>query len=400
MTLLTRVRAGGSRAEQATRELARLGPEAAPEILGLSSGRVTELGPLAPDERELLLDLLRSWPADRAAAALAAALPPAATLDDRLAALSLVGAVGGRAAIEAVRSLCADLSPEQYSHPVVSRAVEQTLLLVLRSDARAYDELGRMLERDQLGASLGERVAAALASSGLGRGLPLLQRMLGSNRQTDRIVLAAIGGLRPFDDARAVVRASDAARRYLSSIHPELRRQAALALGSLHDGEAVPDLLALLEDGDARVRRGAGMALSQIAGLDASAQPDWTGWFEAELGWLESEGSRLLEDLAASDVARAVAALRILSMHPLHRSAVAERIQALLQHEEPVVASAACAALAKLGDVTAFEPLVSALEDEREAVRAAAQGALMTLTGATVEPEPEAWRAWLEPAQA
>lgn len=400
-TLLTRVRAGGRDGEQAARDLAHLEPSSVPQVLGLLSGSIGELGPLPPAERELLHSLVLSWPSEPALTALLEALPADPSLDERLTALTLVGEVGGPGAIKAVVRTCVALAPELHAHPLVMEGLERALVRILRNDPGAHGELRRLLEHDELGSALTERAAAALGTIGRARGLQLLEWMLGREERLDRVVLAAIGELEPFDDPRAVAQASNAARRYLLSVHPELRRQAALALGSLEDGESVPELLDLLKDGDARVRRSVGIALSRISGLDASTRPEaWMHWFEGEVHWFETEGETLHGDLGSPDRTRVVAALRILSMHPLHRAVLSEEIQALLPHDEPAVAAAACAALARLRDVAAFSALLVALEDEREVVRKAAHTALMSLTGTTLGPEPRAWRAWLHSTQA
>jgi HEAT repeat protein len=396
LELLARARSPETRvAERAREELVRLGPGEAAGILGLCSGRVAELGPLSDAERELLSASVRSWPAERAVEALVAALPEEPSLDDRLAALRLLAEVGGHTTLAAVESLCQGLAPVEDAHPLLEEAVESTLARALRRDPRTYDELRRRCERP-LPAALARRVARALGAARLGRGLEVRERLLGRNPELDLHAIRALGELAWFDEPEGRAGAARTLRTYLVSIDADVRRGAALALGALGDGESAGDVLALLEDSDRRVQRAAGMALARLSGLDALATAEaWRRWHEDELAWLEADFDRLVGELEEGDAARCVAALRVLSLHGLHRALVLPEVLPLLEHEEPLVAVAACAALAKLGDPVAFLPLVAALEDERDAVRAAARGALSALTGASPGDDGEAWRAWL-----
>jgi HEAT repeat protein len=400
--LVLRLRAPDAEVVQAaTRALAALGPEAAPEILGLCSGTRADAGLLAPGERELLLAPLRAWPREVAVRALLAAVPPEAGLDERLTALALLGEVGGQRAIAALDALVRPLPDEARVHPRLSEELERALTQVLARDVAASAELEQRIQRGELAHEILQPAAVALGRTGRGRGLGALERLLGRTPELDAAVLRALGELRPFDDPRARLQAGRTLRRRLTAPDPELRRQAAFALGRLRDGEAVPELLALLDDSERRVQRAAAQALGQIARLDPTAldTAGWQRWFEGELTWLESEGDAQRLELAADEPARVVAALRVLASHPLHAHALAEEVQALLPHEEALVAEAACAALVRLDDVTAFEPLLETLADGRAPVRASALAALRALTGADLGPAPSAWRAWLEPAR-
>lgn len=397
---IARLRAGDARvAAGAARELAALRPGAAAEILALCSGRGTDTGPLGPDERELLLTSLRAWPSEVALDALVAALPREATLDDRLSALALAGEVAGPRSVAAVEQLCAGLADQERVHPRLAEELERAFARALERDRRTYDEFTQRLERGVPPAELCLGLVAALGRTGRGRGLALLERLLGHEASLDRAVLAALGRLRPHDDPRAGEAASRVLRRYLDAFDPELRRQAALALGRLRDDEAVPELLALLEDPDRRVQRAASLALGWISSLALGPRAEaWQHWYAREQAWFEAEAGALRADLSAPEPARALAALRILGSHPLHRRELGVEVREQLANEEPLVAVAACATLARLDDVGAVAPLVEMLEDEREAVRAAARLALTSLTGRDLGPEPATWHAWLEPA--
>lgn len=382
-------------AERAREDLEHIGPEAAAEVFGLWAG-LPEFGLLTAAERRLLLGALRAWPADRAVEVLVDALPDEPTLDQRLVVLRLLAEVGGHTTVAAVESVCVGIPAEQEVLSQLSEVVEAALVSALRRDPRTFDDLRSRIERDVLPTRLGQQMARALGSVGLGRGLGVLERMLGQSLQLDLAVIDAIGKLSPFDEPRAVFEAARTLRPFLPSIQPEVRRQAALALGDLQDGESVPELLGLLEDSDRRVRRGASLALARISGLDGSEDPVvWKRWYEEELDWLESELDPLVGELAADEPARVVTALRILSMHPMHRAVVSPEIRPLLGHEETLIAVAACSALAKLGDAASFQALLDVLEDERDVVREAGLHALATLTGAKPGTDPEAWRAWL-----
>jgi len=396
--ILAELRGDESTRPQHVEELHALGPAAAGEIAGLLSGRSAELGLLSADERELLLESLRSWPATATVEALLA-LPRDPSLDDRLTALRLVGEVGGKSAILAVDSLCAGMAPAEVADPLVSAELQRTLLHLMRRDAEAVDEASRLMQASRLRSELFQPLARAIGQVPSSAGMAVLERLLGRNEGLDRIVLEALGNLRPYGDAHGLGEAAQSVRVYLSSIHPRLRRQAALSLGSLHDSESVPHLIVLLDDPDRRVQRAAHWALGRISGLELPADPEsWTRWHEAELEWFDTRCAALIESLEAAEAARVIEATRLLSLHPVHGMIVAEAIEGLLEHDDPLVVFAACAALAKLDSIGSFTLLVQALDDPRDEVRLAVARCLEALTGEHLGVEPDVWFAWLAPA--
>lgn len=396
--ILARLRADQRARPQRLEDLHALGSAAAGEVAGLLSGRNAQLGLLGADEREILLQSLRSWPAKATVEALLA-LPPEPSLDDRLTALRLVGEVGDKTAVVAVDFLCKGLAPEQVVHPLVGAELQRTLLHLMRRDAETVDEIYRLLQQGQLCSELLQPLAGAIGQVPSAAGLGVLERLLGRSDELDRVVLEALGNLRFYGDARGLDEAVRTVRLYLSSSHPRMRRQAALSLGSMRASGSVADLIALLDDVERRVQRAAHWSLGRISGLELPADPEaWTRWHEAELEWLDTRCAALIESLEAGEAARVIDATRMLSLHPVHAASACEALEGLLEHEDALVVSAACSALAKLDSVGSFGLLVQALDDPRAEVRRAAARCLEILTGQRLGTESGAWLAWLVPA--
>jgi HEAT repeat protein/CHAT domain-containing protein len=140
----------------------------------------------------------------------------------------------------------------------------------------------------------------------------------------------------------------------LTNEDAEVRRAAAEALGQLGDPRAVEPLIALLEDEDSLVRTATTVALGNL--VDPRA-------VKPLVVRLEDEDSKVRW-----------AAVEALGEHDDRRTV--EPLVARLEDEEWVIRRTAAEALGKLRDPRAVEPLLARLEDEDSDVRRAAIKAL------------------------
>ncbi len=165
---------------------------------------------------------------------------------------------------------------------------------------------------------------------------------------------------------------------------PRNRLAAIRGLQSLATADAVPGLMAALEDREEGVRAGANAALLEVTGRDDGFDPSaseqerlvavsrWEAW------WAENKGRRPMDWWEA----------------------------ALLSDEVPANRAEAARRLGKIKDWEAIRYLVQGLEDEAPGVRAAALQALSGLTGETHEFDADAadadrdaavarWQRWM-----
>ncbi len=186
---------------------------------------------------------------------------------------------------------------------------------------------------------------------------PAVSHLVG--RYLDSMASAMAGKLRGGDRAvlvdllrrRGTV---DAARRNCRSILTSRRLRAVELLGSLGLADAVPELVARLDDSDDEVRRAAVRALGRTASTDA---------VPALLALLDAPNRRESEHYIT---------LALLRMGP---AAVGRLTSALLTHG-PRGRCAAAKVLGWLGEPSAVAPLQHSLDDGDPAVRAAAVEAL------------------------
>lgn len=402
-TLLARHR--GADTEHAARvraELAELGADAVPEVLGLLTGARRGPDGFVPNaaDRQLLAATLRAWSPRRVVAALTrAAVAPDATLSTQMLAIELLGSVRAEDSLDALREVHAALPPGARRHPRVQAPLADALVEVLTHQDRGFEALDRWLQRSPPTEDLLTTVARALGRVPSTTSVRLLGRLLGRSGALDLVVLEALGTV-PLPHAPSG--ASDAAallRSHLAVRDPRVRRQTALSLGLRRDREAVEVLVDRLEDPDRRVRRAAHTALVRTAGVALPAETgEWIAWLDREETWRHEALPALALALEGDEPAAATAALRSFALHPVFRRELSELAAGALLHPRARVAVAACATLTKLADEAAYRPLVAALTDGREEVRAAAERALRTLTGLDLAGH-AAWSAWLTPGR-
>ncbi|MEW6381536.1 MAG: HEAT repeat domain-containing protein [bacterium] len=156
---------------------------------------------------------------------------------------------------------------------------------------------------------------------------------------------------------------------------PQVREDAAEALGKIKNVRAVEPLIAALKDESPKVRENAAEALGRIR--DAGA-------VNSLIVALQDEDRNVREE-AAEALGRIGKA-----------GAAVEPLIAALRDEDQEVREEAAEALGKIKDLRAVEPLIAALKDEEPEVKENAARALRKITGEDFGQDPANWEKWLE----
>lgn len=379
--------------------LAELGPAAAEELLRCLETRAVR-DPLAPDgEAQLLSEpqrdavlgglaalgrerVLPLWEARYAAPVDAARVP---------AALLSLGASGGSRDLERLWQLGRDAAGEAPLDARVSAALQQALTLLFRHDPRAF--LRVQATWSGLPDDWHDELVEAVGAAGDSRGLELLAEMETWAPEQRRRIASKVPLLGPCD-APAVNRG------LAEALHAQLREgekedvQATLAaLAVLEDFRCVEELVALLEDERPGVPQGAHHALRKLTNkqLDGRAAL-WKRWFRDEREWLERERDAVVGRLRSSNDRDVLIALREISRHRLERHELALEVGPKVWEGSEEVRLTAVQTLAELGSRWGGRDLLLALDDESEAVRAAALDALTRITGERHGPAPADWQ--------
>ena len=224
--------------------------------------------------------------------------------------------------------------------------------------------------------------------------ITLLIQLMGVDPALDATVLSMINRLAARVQAPGDLPALLAVEHALLVGEPDVRRQAALALGRLGSYESVPQLIELITSDDDGLSRNAHWSLKQLSGTSLRRDHDtWASWLQREKEWWARRGATLLLQLDHGDLAVRVAAIRELAHHPLFRSHSAPEISTLLHGCTPTEARLACVALAELGLAPDLDLVIEQLEHAHPSVRTSALAALESLTGKQLGPDPAPWRA-------
>jgi HEAT repeat protein len=181
----------------------------------------------------------------------------------------------------------------------------------------------------------------------------------------------------------------------LTHAQPEVRRQAAGALGKINAPAAAAPLSAALQDVDRDVRWQAAQALGELAdaaavGPLAEALQDHEPMVREHALWALG---RLRAQVATAEIAQRLhdinpfvrrAAAKILGH--LGNSEAASMLAASLRDRDPLVRRHAAAGLGLLGDRSAIAPLVQASQDTHVDVRRSAVEALVLLRASQALP--------------
>ncbi len=374
-----------------------LGPEATKTLFEALGGRLTiaDGRTLRPREREQLTACLRAWPEGEVATALLGAARAPSTPSRQLLALRLFGDFAGSDSLEDFLALLQEIPRTQLRHASVREGVRKSLARILRRDRGGYAVCGRWLanlDRVEL-----EILMEACKENGHGESLPILEALLKGDTPLVTQALDALGHHAPWDPSFGEGRAAQALSFFLGSADAAVRRQAAVSLGRLREAEYLPELVQLLSDPEPRVRSGALWSLREVTGFPWEEDPErWQNWLRQEEVWLEDEAPDLLSNLARSDRARSIEALRILSAHRGMQRYLSEDLCRLLEHDDPLIVARTSDTLSRLDDRCAVPTWIGLLEDPREQVRDAALRSLRAVTRETFGDRPEDWRNWLQ----
>ncbi len=171
---------------------------------------------------------------------------------------------------------------------------------------------------------------------------------------------------------------------------PAVRRAAASLAARVRALEAFDDLVVRLDDDDAGVRRASLRSLRSLTGAavgkDVAAWERWAQDQRARAARFDERGLGDLDDLRALSLR-----MQEVVRHPFAAAGLVPDVIRLLGHGNPHVAGLAAATLGRLGSFDAGKALAERVEDPDPTVAAAAQRALVQLTGETHEATTHAW---------
>ena len=331
---------------------------------------------LSPEAEELLVERLRTWPADRVAS-LCLEETRGGELDLKLRGLELFGAFADARSWPELLELCRSFSPEEVVHPLVSNRLRETFHALLERDPDTHAAVEQALGSAE--PWLERALVEALGLTGRGEALGLLRSLLDRDPLLDARVLKALSSWKRwderYDDCVALV------RDYLRSPSADVRLSAATALGRLGAGDAIPYLIPALDDGSSAVRRTALWSLRYVTGIEfLTSSAEWLAWYEREEEWRDERAPDLMVAASEAPVAEALPAVCELGRHPWFPDLADELVEAI-HHPEPMVVEAVCGALARIGGSVSFRALLDLSEDGRPEVQRAAREGFELLAG-------------------
>ena len=220
-------------------------------------------------------------------------------------------------------------------------------------------------------------------------GLGAVVEAAASDPEASAALLGALGGTSRLLLYRAG--AVDAVQAGLAARDPKVQKAAAGLAGRVRATEAVEALIVRLEDEDATVRAASIRALRAITGSAVGRDaPAWQRF--AERARKRADAMERAWDDDARDVRTLSVRLQEVVREPFAATRLVPEIVQLLGHEEPAVARLAAATLGRMGALDAAPALAEVVEDADPGVAAAAQAALVQLTGERHEATTRAWQ--------
>lgn len=300
-----------------------------------------------------------------------------------------LGSAGDLAPAIAVAAGAVEGAPSRVLLGRLEGAVER----VLRRDSGGFPKLRRTYASAPRGLHIA--LVRAIGNTLSDEGLDLLVDLLGSS-DLDLPILSQISRTAAALGPLRQERSSLQVRSYLRSASPELRRESALAVGRLNDGDAVADLIPMLEDDERGVRENAHWALQQLTGIGRAADPAvWQRWYTGEMAWWEDEAPELLARLDRIELlsdSEIVASINDLGGHRLFREDLAKRLFGALAHRDPRVVRMACVALQQFEAHSAIPELIQLLNHRDRTVQHQAWTALKAITGRNLPLQRAAWQ--------
>lgn len=385
--------------------LKRLGPKALPVAIALVCGlealpeisaegeSAAPVHPAALGLREQVLRAVIAESSPEKAIEHIAALSQVAPVEVRRVLFQLLGGVDHELALGALIASASGVEPIHWQRDYIARPFELALQARLAARPAGVAQLrGKLRDMDGDLTAVVARAAAGLSNK---LAIEFALDLIGRDDAADLALLQALARA-PRQAALACDEAARAnVRRLLFAADERVRRAAIDVCGRLADVGAIDRLVAELDGEDPVLVHAAHRALVSIAGADhGRAAVDWERWIDAEEAWKEREWARLLTQLSQSDRGRALAAMRELAAHPLHRDEVALLLCEQAEHGT-LLDRQQIEALSATQSPLGLKLLVEALEAEDAQAAQAALEALQRLTGLALGADPAQWRALL-----
>lgn len=175
------------------------------------------------------------------------------------------------------------------------------------------------------------------------------------------------------------------------------REQACLALGELRNEAHFAELIDQLDSTDSVVRGAAHKALMSVACEQLPPNPRvWRVWHERQKAALAQTLEQLSERALSGPPTRVLPLIRGCTQAKLGRHDIAGKLIPALDHSKASVRVTTCQAIQALGSPIAIYALLHALGDPEDAVREAAETALIGITGSSPLDASEDWRDFIE----
>jgi hypothetical protein len=218
-----------------------------------------------------LIAALDKLPRDAVLAHLAGRAREPMSEEERRSALDLLARMGRRSELK----LCLELAGASTAGaPLETRlreSLERALAGICEREPTAPRAHATYFARAQ--PAVQTVIADIIAARGGDEALPLLAELLdGASAQTAGLLLLAIGDVAQHTDFIEDLLALERVRGFLGHPDEGLAVLACLAVEKLRDHESVPDLIVLLEDTDANLRRRAHATLRGLTGLGLPAE--------------------------------------------------------------------------------------------------------------------------------
>lgn len=392
--LFIRVAEGHLPDARALAELLR--PQPRSEIETLLRRSLADPPPVPKELASALREQLRAVPAQFASWLATGDLAPLDVVDLGHKGLSIAAYLGTAQELSSVAILGAPRTgadPTEDHWPLYYDFTH-TVDTLLERDAATYEAIHGLFPalHSELRVALIERVGAQRSAAGLELLIQLLSDALEQERQILAQVTVCARIVRTLRDEQALSRL----RNYLNSKDASKQQQAALCVGWLSDGGAIPRLIELLDPRHPAVASNAHWALQQITSTRIRPRRAlWEAWYASETNWWRGHARAALRELQSPERPRVVAAISALSARHLFKDELTQPLIELLANDDPVIARMACNALGKLAARRATHALINVLEHRDASVKSEAWRALKRITGRSLPPEKRVWRAAL-----
>lgn len=167
----------------------------------------------------------------------------------------------------------------------------------------------------------------ALGASERPQAVGVLGRRLDDQPELRTAVLARLGALAERLEEPPDRHVVASVRMLLGDSRSAVRREAALCVGRMQDGDSAPVLVEMLEQGERGEREAALWALRRVSTLGFSGDPrPWRLWLDDESAWWSERAAFCLSALGDPRAEVALAALDEIARRRLHRDALARAV--------------------------------------------------------------------------